>query len=129
MKTLIPILILALCGCTGSVHKVGCIGGYTVYTVKLPSAAGPSINVALLQGEDTNAAPIVLGTAAGNGVSTTVLQAGGIIGAAAVLKPVETHNSSTVTGTSSPEPQGPPPPVYGPPLPPHMKQGGWGNNK
>jgi hypothetical protein len=129
MKYLYLITSLLLVGCRGSIHPVGEIGAYTVYSGKVPSAAGPSMNFVALQ-KDTNEVPIIIGIASGNGVSTTVLQAGAIAGAATLVRPAQFNNTSS-TVEVVPEIETPLPPVYGPPAPPqnHIPPYRWGPHK
>lgn len=112
MKHLYLITVLLLAGCTGTIRHVGEIGSYSVYSGKIPSAAGPSMNFVALQ-KDTNEVPIIVGIASGNGVSTTVLQAGGIMGAATLLRPASVNNVSSTVEVVPDAPE-----LIGPPAPP-----------
>lgn len=97
----LALLLTILTGCSYT-KKIGQVGNIEFYKVQSTSFVGPTVNVIVSKPAGSDDAVKVEGSYGGNGIGPTVVGAGGLVGAAATLKPTKV-NASGGNSTASAE--------------------------
>ena len=102
IKTLLALaLLLAVSSAHAGVKKIGNINGVDIYRVKTASVFCPSTTTVIAADPRQPGTFAVINSAAGPGVVPAAANAGGLVGAAALLRPARSETNVNASGASS----------------------------
>lgn len=94
------LVVLTLPALAG-VKKIGRVNGIDIYRVKTASVFCPSTTTILAADPNQPGTFSVINSAAGPGIVPAAANAGGLVGAAALLRPARSETNVNATGSSS----------------------------
>lgn len=101
-KTILTaLLIAAITPAFAGVKKIGTVNGIDLYRVKTASLFCPATTTILAADPNQPGTFSVINAAAGPGVVPAAANAGGLVGAAALLRPARSETSVNASGSSS----------------------------